>query len=131
MQDIRLALRALLSTPIVSLVAVLSLAFRIGANTAIFSLVNSLLLRALPVVEPQRLVTIASPRAIELGNTGGWSYPIWEQVRSRPQLFDGAVAWGTRRFNLAEGGETQFIDGLSTSGSYFRVLGVPALLGRM
>ena len=131
MQDIRLALRALLSTPIVSLVAVLSLAFGVGANTAIFSLVNSLLLRALPVVEPQRLVTLASPRAIELGNTGGWSYPIWEQVRIRPQLFDGAVAWGARRFNLAQGGETQFVDGLSASGSYFRVLGITALLGRM
>jgi putative ABC transport system permease protein len=131
MLDIRLAVRALLSTPIVSLVAVLSLAFGIGANTAIFSLVNSLLLRALPVVEPQRLVTMASPRAIELGNTGGWSYPVWEQIRTRPELLDGAVAWGTRRFNLAQGGETQFIDGLSASGSYFRVLGVPALLGRM
>jgi putative ABC transport system permease protein len=130
MQDLRLAIRALRSTPVVTGVAILSLALGIGANTAIFSLVNSLLLRALPVVEPQRLVTVASPRAVELGGTGGWSYPVWEQVRERPQLFDSVVAWGTQRFNLAQGGETQFIDGLLTSGSYFRVLGVPALLGR-
>ena len=67
MDDFRLAIRALRASPIVSLVAVLSLALGIGANTAIFSLVNGLLLRALAVAEPQRLVTISSDRAIQLG----------------------------------------------------------------
>src|SRR5690349_16171784 len=127
----RLALRSLRSTPIVSFVAVLSLALGIGATTAIFSLVDSLLLRPLPVADPQHLVTLASPRAIEFGNTGGWSYSVWEQVQSKPELFDGALAWGTRRFNLSRGGETDYVDGLSISGSYFRVLGVPALQGRI
>jgi predicted permease len=128
--DLRLAIRALRATPVVTAVAILSLALGIGANTAIFSLVNSLLLRSLPVERPERLVTVASPRSIELGGTGGWSHPIWEQIRARPQLFDGVVAWGTERFNLASAGETQFIDGMLASGSYFRVLGVRAFIGR-
>src|SRR5262245_8488018 len=125
MQDLRVAVRALRATPLVSIVAVISLALGIGANTAIFSLVNSLVLRALPVIDPQRLVTIASPRVVDLGGTGGWSYPVWDQIRQRPQLFDGAVAFTMQRFNLARTGETQFVDGLLVSGSYFRALGVP------
>ena len=130
MLDLRLAIRALRATPVVAAVAILSLALGIGANTAIFSLVNSLLLRSLPIERPDRLVTMASPRSLELGGTGGRSYPVWEQVRARPQLFDGVAAWGTDRFNMASTGETQFIDGLLASGSYFRVLGVRALVGR-
>jgi len=130
MQDLRLAIRALRATPVVSIVAVLSLALGIGANTAIFSLINSLLLRPLPVVTPERLVTISTPRAISLGSTAGWSYGVWEQLRQRPALFDGAVAWSNARFNLSQAGETQFIDGFWANGSFFRSLGVPALIGR-
>jgi len=121
MHDIRLAVRTLRATPIVSAVAILSLALGIGANTAIFSLVNSLLLRSLPVRQPQQLVVLSD---------GSWSNPIWEQVRARPQLFDGAFAWSAVRFNLASGGETEFVDGLWASGGMFEALGVPAMLGR-
>src|SRR5438128_6119479 len=113
MGDLRLAVRALRSTPIVSTVAALSLALGIGANTAIFSLVNSLLLRTLPVVEPQRLVTISSDRAIGRGFIPGWSYPIWEQIQRRAEPFDGSFSWSTERFNLAQaGGESQPVAGL-------------------
>jgi putative ABC transport system permease protein len=131
MQDLRLAARTLLATPIVTSVAVLSLALGIGANTAIFSLVDSLILRALPVVEPQRLAVISDTRAVNGGFTAGWPYAVWDQIQKRAQPFDGACAWMTDRFNLAQGGgETQSVDGLYVSGSYFPTLGVQALLGR-
>ena len=132
MEDVRLAIRALRASPVVSLIAVLSLALGIGANTAIFSLVNGLLLRQLPVVEPQRLATISSDKAIQLGfNAGiGWNYAMWEQLRQRAQVFDGALAWSTQRLNLAPSGEMQPVDGLVATGEFFTLLGVKAALGR-
>jgi putative ABC transport system permease protein len=132
MSDVRLSIRALRASPIVSGMAVLSLALGIGANTAIFSLVNGLLLRALPVVEPQRLATISSDKAIQLGfNAGlGWNYAMWDQLRQRTQAFDGAFAWSTQRLNLSADGESQPVDGLIASGELFTMLGVKAALGR-
>ena len=131
MHDLRLAVRALLATPVVSLVAALSLALGIGANTAIFSLVNSLLLRALPVKAPQQLAMMTDGTVMSNG-TGrrSWTNPIWEQMRSRRDLYDGLFAWSNQRFNLAAGGETQFVEGLWASGGMFDTLGVPAMLGR-
>jgi predicted permease len=130
-QDMRLALRSLRGTPIVTTVAVVSLALGIGANTAIFSIVDSLLLRALPVVKPQQLVVISTPRMIGLGSgAAGWPYPVWQQVHQRSGVFDGAIAWSSQQLNLASDGETQFVEGLFVSGSYFDTLGVPAILGR-
>src|SRR2546428_355154 len=124
--DFRLAFRSLRSTPIVTAVAILSLALGIGANTAIFSIIDGLLLRTLPVRDPARLVLITEgamtrPRA--------WSYPVWKEIDQRKNLFDRAAAWSSTRFNLASGGETAFVDGLWASGSLFETLGVPALLG--
>jgi putative ABC transport system permease protein len=132
MDDFRLSIRALRASPMVSLVAALSLALGIGANTAIFSLVNGMLLRALPVAEPQRLVTISSDEAIKFAFKAGvgWSYAMWDGLRQRSQPFDGALAWSNQRFNLATGGEAQPADGLVTSGDFFTVLGVKAALGR-
>src|SRR5882724_1255304 len=127
MSDLRLAVRSLLATPVVSAVAALSLALGIGANTAIFSLVNSLLLRALPVKEPAQLALVTDDA--DRGITS-WTNPIWEQIRDRRDLFDAAFAWSTSRFNLAAGGETQFVDGIWASGGLFDALGVPAMLGR-
>jgi predicted permease len=127
MQDLRDAFRALKTTPIVTIVAVLSLALGIGANTAIFSILDSLMLRSLPVHDPQRLAILGE------GNqqrTAWWTNPIWEQVRDRRQSFDGAFAWSTTRFNLAQGGQTELVDGMWASGSLFEVLGVQPILGR-
>src|SRR4051812_16758927 len=124
--DLRDALRALRATPIVTAVAVLSLALGIGANTAIFSLVDALMLRTLPVHEPQRLVQVITGPA-----RASWSNPLWEQLRERDhQLFDGAFAYANQRFNLARGGEAQLVWGAFASGACFEVLGVPAVLGR-
>jgi predicted permease len=127
MHEVRLALRALRATPVVTGVAALSLALGIGANTAIFSLVNSLLLRSLPVADPQRLTVVGA--AGERGQQS-WTYAIWDNIRQHSDAFDGAAAWSIQRFNLADGGETKPVDGLYVSGDYFRTLGVPALIGR-
>src|SRR5260370_9355529 len=102
MRALRLAIRSLRATPIVSIVAALSLALGIGANTSIFSLVNSLLLRELPVKQPQQLAIVSDvqgPGAF-LG-APSWTYAIWQQIRQRARLFDGALASSTGRFNLA------------------------------
>src|SRR6185436_7154752 len=109
MSDIRLALRSLRSTPVVSAIAALSLALGIGANTAIFSLVNGLLLRPLPVAEPQQLGLVSHAGAT---GTPSWTYPIWEEIRRRPELFARAAAWSGARFNLSSSGETQFVVGI-------------------
>jgi predicted permease len=120
-------LRALRAAPIVSGVAILSLTLSIGANTAIFSLIDSLWMRMLPVKAPDRLVLVTSGTAAGIQS---WSYPVWEQIRDQPQLFDSTTAWFATRFDLASGGETQFVNGLEASGSFFDVLGVRAIIGR-
>jgi putative ABC transport system permease protein len=126
MPDIRDAFRALRATPVVSIVAILSLALGIGANTAIFSIINALMLRTLPVKEPQQIVQVMTGP-----QRASWSNPLWEQLRERDhQLFDGAFAYSAQRFNLARGGETRFVNGIMASGGVFDVLGVPAILGR-
>ncbi len=138
MTDLRDAFRALRASPIVSAVAVLSLALGIGANSAMFSILDRLLLRALPVRQPQQLVQLTD---------GSWTNPIWEQIRDRTtrpsegaergaggpadSIFDGMFAWSSfERFDLASGGPTEFVDALWASGRMFDVLGVPAILGR-
>jgi putative ABC transport system permease protein len=128
MPIVRDALRSLRAAPVVSGVAILSLALGIGANTAMFSILDTLLLRSLPVVQPERLAMVGQmPNALRTS----WTNPIWEAIRDRPDLFDGALAWSSTRFNLAQGGQTQYVDGLWTTGRYFEVLGVRPILGRM
>jgi putative ABC transport system permease protein len=129
MHDVRLAIRSLRSTPVVSLVAVLSLALGIGANTAIFSLVNSLLLRTLPVADPGQLVVVNDAGVTSPG-IQSWTFAIWDNIRQRSTPFDGAFAWSSQRFNLAKAGEQQPVDGMYVTGAYFATLGVPALIGR-
>ena len=131
-RDVQYAVRGLINNPGFTAIAVFTLALGIGANAAIFSVMNSLLLRSLPVVEPQRLVTISSDSAVSMGFRAGagWNYAMWEQLRERAQVFDGAFAWVTNRFNLAQSSEIQPVDGIYASGDFFRTLGVPALLGR-
>src|SRR4030095_5716074 len=93
----------------------------------IFSLVNSLVLRALPVKEPQRLAVVTDT-SLPRGNDT-WTYAIWQALRAR-SLFDGAFAWGTQRFNLADGGVSEFVDGIWTTAGIFDTLGVWPILGR-
>jgi len=128
MDDVRLAFRALRATPIVSLAAVASLALGMGANTALFSLVNSLVLRSLPVDGAERLALVTDTAR---GGASLWTNPIWEQVRDRPQLFDGALAYSPSRFSVAIDSESETVDGMWASGGFFETLGVRPIAGRL
>jgi putative ABC transport system permease protein len=131
-QDLWLALRLLRRSPGFSATIVLTLALGIGANAAIFGVVNGLLLRPLPVADPHRLVTISSDAAIARGYTSGtgWSFAMWKALQPHVALFDGALAWTPAHFDLAPGGERQLVEGVFASGGYFATLGIPAILGR-
>ena len=133
-QDLRLGLRSLGTTPLATSVAILSLALAIGANTAIFSIANSLLLRSLPVHDPGRLVHVTDSVLRDTGETRirAWSNPVWEQIQKRADLFEAATAWSIVRFNLAAaaGGESRPVDGLWADGGFFDTLGVTAIHGR-
>ncbi len=125
-QDTRYALRSLRANPGFAVTAILSLALGIGANTAIFSILNAVMLRSLPVEDPQRLVQLDCPKSGD-----NFTNPIWEQVRDHQQAFSGTLAFSTNRFDLSAGGESHFAQGLWVSGDFFRVLGVPAMRGRV
>src|SRR4029079_6172455 len=122
MTDLRDAFRALRATPVVSAIAILSLALGIGANTAIFSIVNALMLRALPVQEPRQLVQVLTgPQRASFSN------PLWEALRERQdQVFAGSFSYSTPRFNLARAGELKPVDRGMASGRLLRVLVEPA-----
>ena len=131
-RDIRHAIRGLRRSPGFAAIAILTLALGIGVNTAIFSVVNGLLLRALPVAAPEQLALVSTRESIEQGYPAGWNYQIWNQIRQRQDRFDGAVAWTVfpQSFDLAMGGERQSVDGLFVSSNFFSELGIPLLAGR-
>ncbi len=121
--DWRDAWRALIASPGVTLIAAASLALGIGANLSLATVANSLLLKQLPVREPERLVLI--------GESVSWTNPIWEQIRARQSdLFDGAFAWSNEVFDLSTGGVKDPVEGAYASGDLFDVLGVRAQIGR-
>ena len=128
-RDLKFAFRQMRQTPIVSGVALLSLALGIGANVAIFSLVNALILKPLPVYEPDRLVILGF-EGIRGPNTS-LTNPQWEYIRDHQQVLVGMGAYGNPRFNLNSGGETRNAQGLFVSGRFFDTLGVTAQIGRL
>jgi predicted permease len=127
-RDLTFAFRQMRRMPIVSGVALLSLALGIGANVAIFSLVNALILKPLPVHDPDRLVIFgdADPRR----HNNSLTNPQWEYIRDHQDVLVGVGAYGNPRFNLSSGGETRPAQGLFVSGTFFETLGVTAHLGR-
>jgi predicted permease len=134
-RDARYALRGLARNPGFTAVAVLALALGIGANTAIFQLVNAVRLRTLPVEAPEELaeVRLASMK----GARGGFARDVavtntvWEQIRARQQAFSRVAAWGAENVNLAAGGEVRWVRVMYVSGDFFAALGVPPTLGRV
>jgi putative ABC transport system permease protein len=128
-RDLRFALRQLRQTPIVSGVALLSLALGIGANVAIFSLVNALILKPLPVHDPDQLVIMGYQGT--RGPNTSITNPQWEYTRDHQEVFAGVAAYGNPRFNLNAGGETRPVQGLFVSGSFFDTLGVTPHMGRL
>lgn len=124
-QDIRYALRMMRNGAGLSTVGILSLALGIGATTAIFSVMNALLLKPLPVLEPDRLVDVSRS-----DGPNRYTYAIWRQIQSQQNIFSGVFAYGETAFDLANEGEKQSVSGLYVSGDYFTTLGVSAILGR-
>jgi predicted permease len=115
---------------------VLSLALGVGANSAIFQLVNAVRLRTLPVANPQELVTVDFAK--ESSRSGNWSTRsarftsvLWENLQSHSEPFAGMIAWSATRFNLEQGGEARYAEGVYVSGDFFRVLGVQPIIGRV
>jgi len=139
LNDFRFGIRMLLKNPAFTAVAVLSLALGIGANTAIFQLLNAVRLKTLPVRNAQELAQVglrASDLQLTRGSKGLLRYapmtnPLWEQIRDRQLGFAGMAAWGMAGFNLAQGGEVRPARGLWVSGDFFNVLGVQPELGRV
>src|SRR5580704_1903177 len=130
--DLRFALRTLRKSPVFTTVAVLSLALGIGANTAIFTFLDQILLRLLPVKNPQEL-TLLTIRGMEYGNNSGGnaiSYPLYRDFSERNTVFSGMFCRFAFSMNVGFSGRTERVDGELVSGTYFPVLGVGAALGR-
>ena len=118
--------RSLRATPLVSLAAIVSLTLGIGANTAIFSILNSLLLKPLPVQTPGELVLVSD------GGQNPYfalSYPVWKEIRNH-NVLDRSFAWATERLNLSENGGNTIAAAVWATGDVFEVLGVGTVLGR-
>lgn len=133
--DLRFALRTLRRSPVFAVVAVLSLALGIGANTAIFSLLDQVLLRALPVREPQRLVVFHVAEhfpgwSMADAHESVFSYPMYKDFRDGSRVFDGVVARAGAPVSVSDGGATERAGAEIVSGNYFQVLGVTPLVGR-
>ncbi len=123
--DIRFALRNLRKAPVFTAVAVLSLALGIGANTAIFSLIDQLMLRPLPVKNPTELVMLDSD-GNHLGNNRGantFSYPMYQDFPARNQVFTGIMGRFTTPISMSFSGQTERASGELVSGTYFQRAG--------
>ena len=134
--DTRYALRTFRRNPGFALVAIVSLTLGIGANTALFQVVNAVRLQSLPVTDPASLVEV---RLVDedgmRGNFPTWhpalTYPIWQAIAARQQAFSGLFAWGGTSFNLTDGGEVRTARGLWVTGDLFSVLGLRPAAGRL
>jgi putative ABC transport system permease protein len=135
LRDLRLAVRQLRKQPGFTFTAVASLALGIGANTAIFQLLNALSLRTLPVRAPHELVEMRLTGDGRAGRHTGRnrqiSLPQYEALLSRQQAFSSLVSFGDTRFNLSRTGEIRYVDGLWISGNFFDTLGVTPAIGRL
>ena len=140
-QDLRYAVRMLRKSPVFTAVAVLSLALGIGANTAIFSLMNAVMLRSLPVQEPDRLVLFGAGKwggiTDDLPNRSWqlFSYPFYRHVQQKNQVFSGVAAMESMendvRAVVSGNNQSEPVSARLVSGTYFSVLGVNAVTGRI
>jgi len=130
-QDVRHGLRLLRRTPLVAGLALLSLGLGIGANAALFSLADAVMLRPLPVAHPEQLMQLYTQGPQSKRPSPTFTNPMWEQVRDGQDVFSGAFAWSANQFNLNPGGERQLVWGDWASSDYFPTLGVEAERGRL
>src|ERR1700689_4781842 len=132
LHDLRYALKQLSKNAGFSVVVIFTLALSIGANTAIFSVVDALLLRPLPYPEPQRLGSLIQ----RISGPSNSSYPVnidrdtWRQLRDNVPAVTAAVASGAGGVNLEAAGRAQYVHGQRVSAGYFNVLGLRPMLGR-
>src|SRR3954470_12670488 len=139
MLNLRFAFRTLFKSPFVTLVAIVSLALGIGANAAIFSLFNQMLLRPLPVAEPGRLANLSAPGpkpGSQSCSTAGncdvvFSYPMFRDLERIQSSFTGIATHRSFAANLSFKGRTTSGDGMMVSGAYFPVLGIQPAAGRL
>ncbi len=134
-RDARYGLRALRRTPVFAAVAILSLALGIGANAAIFQLIDTVRFRSLPVADPQGLTEVradgVSGFGISAGVNAAVTYPLWEQIRAHQTAFASMFAWGNAQLLVGRGDEARQARGLWVSGDFFRVLGLTPERGRL
>ncbi|MGH9851831.1 MAG: ABC transporter permease, partial [Blastocatellia bacterium] len=126
-QDLRYGIRMLLKNPGFSLIAVFTLSLGIGANTAIFTLLDKVLIRPLPVEQPHELVTFVQDAS---GAPAIFSYPLYADLRDRNEVLSGLVAYFQRPFSLSDGSQSERVIGQIVTGNYFAALGVRPALGR-
>lgn len=131
--DVRYSLRTLRKAPVFTLVAVLSLGLGIGANTAIFTLLDQVILRALPVQEPERLMLLSWKGSHYGSNWGSnsLSYPMYRDLRDRNQVFSGMLCRFATALSMSHGNQTDRVSAELVSGNYYDVLGVKAAAGRL
>jgi predicted permease len=128
LQDVRYAVRVLAKSPGLATVALLSLALGIGANTAIFTIVDAVVLKLLPVAAPEQLVLVGS--AGRRNPTSSFSHPTYKDLQDGNKVFSGLLAHAPVALSMSTEGQTERVIGEIVSGSYFSVLGVNAILGR-
>lgn len=139
LNDLRYALRQLRLAPVFTLTAVLTLALGVGANTAIFSLLDQALLKALPVRDPQRLVYLQGTGDAWQGHTsshgGGvesyFSYPMYRDLRDKDEAFDALIGTAKATVDLTRNSTSEFAEAELVTGNYFTMLGVAPALGRV
>src|SRR5690348_9007203 len=133
--DVRYAWRTLRQTPVFTIVAAASIALGIGANAAIFTLVDQVLLRLLPVKDPARLVMLRGPSGDQHYGSNyansTLSYPMYEDFRDHNDVFDGMFARYQFAVQVGFSGGTERATGEMVSGTYFTVLGVAPAAGRL
>src|SRR5918996_4482996 len=130
--DVRYALRMLLKNPGFTLVVIFTLALGLGANAAIFSLLDRVLLQRLPVANPEQLAVLSSfdsKGGIRLDNS--FSYPMYKDLRDQNDVFSGVIARGGTQMNVSHGEQTERVRGELVSGNFFEVLGVRPWAGRL
>jgi putative ABC transport system permease protein len=134
-QDLRYGARTLVKNPGFTMVAMVTLALGIGANSAIFSVVNSVLLRELSYRDPQRLVMVWSDRPLQQSQTGFTEWPFtaadFRDLRDQNQSFEQMAAFTTHRLNITGGDEPELLGGVRATANLFALLGVEATHGRV
>lgn len=132
MNDVRYAIRMLTKNPAFACVVVLTLALGIGANAAIFSLLDKVLLQSLPVTSPDQLAVLSSYDPKEGPDvSSSFSYSMYQDLRDRNSVFSGVIARGGTQMNVSYGDQTERVRGELVSGNFFEVLGVRPWAGRL